>query len=74
MIRAANQNRRAFPAAFNLIPELSSINVSEDDRKRAEKISKFLGTAASVTDYHSGKTFVTLSFSMLGFKLLQKIQ
>lgn len=70
MVQAAYKCRHVLSSVIHRVPELGNLVVTEEEWERAARICEFLSTAASVTEYHSGRKFVTLSLSTMGFKLL----
>lgn len=57
-------------AVMYRVPALSSCDVSEADRDWPNTISDFLATAGNITKGSSGRNYVSLSLSVMAFRLL----
>lgn len=72
MVHSATKAKLVFNAMCEQTPELSQYKISDFDWSHADKVCSFLGTAAAITSNQSGKSYVTLSFSLMAFRLLMK--
>ena len=68
----AQKRRIVHVAVANRMQELHPLKIKEMKQERAIRTCLFLETAASVTEYHSERECSTLSFNVLGYRLLLK--
>lgn len=67
MARKAYESRSVINYVINSIDDLVDQKISESEWNTAKKVSKFLESAALVTENKSGETYVTLSLSVKSF-------
>ena len=69
MIESAYKAKIVLTAVANRVIGIRIASISDDEWGKAKRLCEFLKTATSVTEHQSGSFYITLSFSVLAYRV-----